>query len=416
MSLKNHLRKYGKKVNDIIKETPNCDIPTWAVDRAHRIGQKTIAKVSNKKVQSIIVRFVTFRHRTMLYRARKSIGNLGKIRLDLTKRRYGILKDAINIANKSEMIGFVYEDVNCRLKAHLIDGHDFFLHLLSKIWRRGLWIWRLKLLCRFYCFLLRFCFLAGYSVWLCDLHAFLISFIIYYLKLFFSLLKTHKKITFSLTTFVRQILIIQNTTFVHQILITYFIFNISPYDIISLKPSYLQNCYFLNSHNSYHKLIISNHGFCYSYCTLINNNSTLSPFGYKANSKFDNISFTENEIISSIRSLNHNKAHGWDAISIRMIKMCDESIVFPLQSIFESALKFGVYPDKWKKANVIPVHKKGSKNLLKNYRYHYYLFVVRFLKSVFIILFMDICNLTTFYQNLNQVFVKVILVYHNCLQ
>ena len=36
--------------------------------------------------------------------------------------------------------------------------------------------------------------------------------------------------------------------------------------------------------------------------------------------------------------------------------------------IFESALKLGVYPDKWKKANVIPVHKKESKNLLTNYR------------------------------------------------
>ena len=78
-------------------------------------------------------------------------------------------------------------------------------------------------------------------------------------------------------------------------------------------------------------------------CTLINNNSTLPPFEYKVNSKFD-ISFTENEIISIIRSLNHNKAHGWDAISIRMIKMCDESIVVPLKLIFESALKFGVYP------------------------------------------------------------------------
>ena len=63
-------------------------------------------------------------------------------------------------------------------------------------------------------------------------------------------------------------------------------------------------------------------------CTLINNNSTLPPFEYKVNSNFDNISFTENEMIYIIRSLNHNKAHGWDAISIRMIKMCDESRKF----------------------------------------------------------------------------------------
>ena len=53
-------------------------------------------------------------------------------------------------------------------------------------------------------------------------------------------------------------------------------------------------------------------------------------------------------------------AHGWDDISIRMIKMCDESVVFTFKLIFESALKFGVYPDKWKKANVIPVKRKAK--------------------------------------------------------
>ena len=31
-------------------------------------------------------------------------------------------------------------------------------------------------------------------------------------------------------------------------------------------------------------------------------------------------------------------------------------------------MKSGIYPDKWKKANVVPVHKKESKNILKNYR------------------------------------------------
>ena len=70
----------------------------------------------------------------------------------------------------------------------------------------------------------------------------------------------------------------------------------------------------------------------------------------------------KNEIISIIRSLHYNKAHGWDAISIRMIKMCDESIVFPLKLIFESALKFILISGK------IPAYKKESKNLSTNYR------------------------------------------------
>ena len=50
-----------------------------------------------------------------------------------------------------------------------------------------------------------------------------------------------------------------------------------------------------------------------------------------------------------------------------MVKMCD-SIAYPLKIIFETAFKSGIYPDKYKKANVVPLHKKESKNILKNYR------------------------------------------------
>ena len=45
-------------------------------------------------------------------------------------------------------------------------------------------------------------------------------------------------------------------------------------------------------------------------CTLINNTSTLPPFECKVNSKIDNVIFIEHDILSIIRSLNSNKAHG----------------------------------------------------------------------------------------------------------
>ena len=96
-------------------------------------------------------------------------------------------------------------------------------------------------------------------------------------------------------------------------------------------------------------------------CTPINNSGTLPQFEYKVTSNIDDVSFSEHEILSIIRSLNSNKAHGWDGIFIRMIKMCDETIALPLKIIFDTALKSGSYPDKWKRANVAPVHKKESK-------------------------------------------------------
>ena len=44
------------------------------------------------------------------------------------------------------------------------------------------------------------------------------------------------------------------------------------------------------------------------------------------------------------------------------------AIIFPLSTIFRTAIKSGVFPDNWKKDNIVPVHKKSSKQLLGNYR------------------------------------------------
>ena len=51
-----------------------------------------------------------------------------------------------------------------------------------------------------------------------------------------------------------------------------------------------------------------------------------------------------------------------------MIKTCDSCIVDPLCMIFEKCLSTGLYPSSWKKANIIPIHKKESRQSKKNYR------------------------------------------------
>ena len=56
-----------------------------------------------------------------------------------------------------------------------------------------------------------------------------------------------------------------------------------------------------------------------------------------------------------------NKAHGWDQLSIRMIKTCGGAITFPSKLIFKSMINEGVFPDDCKKSNVVPIHKKRIK-------------------------------------------------------
>ena len=77
---------------------------------------------------------------------------------------------------------------------------------------------------------------------------------------------------------------------------------------------------------------------------------------------------TLNDYGKACKNLNVNKAHGWDQVSIRIIKACGNSIPFPLKLIFKSMINEGVFPEDWKKNNVVPIHIKESKNLIKNYK------------------------------------------------
>ena len=53
-------------------------------------------------------------------------------------------------------------------------------------------------------------------------------------------------------------------------------------------------------------------------------------------------------------------------ISVYMLKLCGKSICKPLDLIFQSCIKQGKFPTEWK--NAVPVHKKGNKQIFKNYR------------------------------------------------
>ena len=47
----------------------------------------------------------------------------------------------------------------------------------------------------------------------------------------------------------------------------------------------------------------------------------------------DYFEINENDILSIIKNLNASKAHGWDHISIRMIKLYGKTIATPLKLI-----------------------------------------------------------------------------------
>ena len=104
-------------------------------------------------------------------------------------------------------------------------------------------------------------------------------------------------------------------------------------------------------------------------CSILRNKSELpATLSKKTSESLTAIDFLNSDILKIIRNLDPNKTHGHDMISIRMVKICDYSIYKPLKLIFQSCLESGKFPSEWKKANMVPIHKKGDKQILKNYR------------------------------------------------
>ena len=64
-----------------------------------------------------------------------------------------------------------------------------------------------------------------------------------------------------------------------------------------------------------------------------NTNSLPSSLDLEAQARLTSINFSDNDILKIIRSLDINKAHGHDDMSVRMVKICDDAIKKPLPII-----------------------------------------------------------------------------------
>ena len=110
-------------VKSLFKEA-KVDIPESIIDRGHRIGSGYLDASSNNYCKSIIMRFTTFRHRTMFYRAKNKLKRGVRIKLDLKKSRYNLLKRANDHVKEVPSIKFCYADINCRLKLKFHDENQ----------------------------------------------------------------------------------------------------------------------------------------------------------------------------------------------------------------------------------------------------------------------------------------------------
>ena len=92
------------------------------------------------------------------------------------------------------------------------------------------------------------------------------------------------------------------------------------------------------------------------------------PINVEGRAYMDEIKITKSEIYKMLEDLEDDKAMGPDEVSGRLLKVCREELIEPIYDIIRCSLETGEVPVEWKRAEVVPIYKSGSKEEPLNYR------------------------------------------------
>ena len=85
-------------------------------------------------------------------------------------------------------------------------------------------------------------------------------------------------------------------------------------------------------------------------------------------SRDSSLRITSYTVFSFLRKIKPSKAPGPDGISGHVLKNCASALSSPLTLLFNRSYSQGKLPADWKTAHVVPIHKKGRKDDVENYR------------------------------------------------
>ena len=120
-----------QKVKDEVKKL-GLDVQDCQFDRAHRVGKPTDLQGNALKERQMIVKFCSFRARTLVYRNRKKAtvvngGNNIRFYIDQTKRRFQLRKFAVDYVQSKPLVDYAFVDINCNLCIKFSNGkYEYF--------------------------------------------------------------------------------------------------------------------------------------------------------------------------------------------------------------------------------------------------------------------------------------------------
>ena len=98
-------------------EEVGLDFDPSCIDRVHRVA-KVFHNENGEKIQPILVKFRSWNDRVKFYKARPKFKNNSPkpgftIAIDLTKRRYELLKFARGVIKDNVKVKYAFADINC---------------------------------------------------------------------------------------------------------------------------------------------------------------------------------------------------------------------------------------------------------------------------------------------------------------
>lgn len=122
------------------------------------------------------------------------------------------------------------------------------------------------------------------------------------------------------------------------------------------------------THNDGQSICDAFNNFFYSVFGTTNKNCTPSSKIDFTNNSISRTYVSPNTVKKHLIKLDINKGAGSDEIPQIFWHSCADTICVPISNIFNKSLNEGIFPDYWKKAHIVPIHKQKSKNCIENYR------------------------------------------------
>lgn len=106
------------------------------------------------------------------------------------------------------------------------------------------------------------------------------------------------------------------------------------------------------------------------FCSVFTNESenNIPTLSCKTDASVSTLNITSDMVRKEIMGMNVNKSCGPDNIHPRMLKELVDAMSKPIALLLNRTMEKGEIPNDWRKANVSPIYKKGSRNLASNYR------------------------------------------------